>query len=215
MRDAIDQARQSGWQLRKTVGHGYGRIFCRRVEPGGAVCKVPIFTTPQRPEDRAKDIVRAIRDCPHHYADQTANLSYADDLITGAEKLLDAAENFLKAELALAGASDAWQRAQDLLDLAMADAEEVQRIMVVAQEFDEEARTFTQRGWIRGSEAGGTDGSPSTYVAIAQERAEEASGVVAQVPDRDDPVLIALQGRLTFTNGRIADIRLRLSPSKP
>ncbi|MEV6342942.1 hypothetical protein [Actinoplanes sp. NPDC051851] len=212
MREAIDRARRGGWHLRKTLGHGFGRIFCRRVEPGGAVCKVPIFTTPQRPEDRAKDILRAFRDCPHHHADQTTDLSYAHGLVDGAEKLLDAAEDFLDAEEATAGSEEAWQKAQDLLALATVSAEEVDRIMEIAQKFDAEARTLTQRGWVRGAEAGGSDGSPGSYVTLAEERMEEAADVADKARNRHDPTLITLKARVVATKGRIVSLRLRLDP---
>ncbi|WP_127502443.1 hypothetical protein [Actinoplanes solisilvae] len=215
MRESIEHARRSGWHLRQTVGHGYGRIFCRRVERGGAVCKVSIFTTPQRPGDRAKDIARAVRDCPHHFADQTADLKYADDLIDSAERLLDAAENFLDAEAASVSAAEIWRKAEDLIDLALMDTEEVERIMAVAREFDLEARSLTRQGWNRGTEAGVTEGAPSSYVAAAEKRTEEASGVVAQAPHQEDPKLVALKVKLIATKGRIADVRLRFGHGRP
>ncbi|MFI5839099.1 hypothetical protein ACIA8K_05195 [Catenuloplanes sp. NPDC051500] len=215
MKRALKSARQAGWHLRESLGHGYGRAFCRRVERGAPVCKIIVDTTPKNPQDRAKDLVRAIRDCPHHFADVSVDLSHAGDLLAGAEKLLDAAEDFLDAEEAQSMAADAWQRAQDLLDTAVDNAEEVEHIMATAQEFDDEARQLTRSGWVRGSEVAGPGGSPGVYVAGAEERVDEASGVVAEVPDPENPILIALKSRLDIARRRIADVRLRLGHRGP
>lgn len=210
VKQALKDARQAGWHLRETLGHGYGRVFCRRVERGGAVCKVIIDTTPRNPEARAKDLVRAIRDCPHHFADLTVDLSYAEDLLSGADRLLDAAECFLDADEAQSIAGDAWQRAQELLDSAAGNADEVTRIMATAQTFDDEARSLTEKGWRRGAEGGIPHGAPHTYVAGAEQRTEEATGLVAEVTNQEDPVVSTLRGRLADIRTRIADVRLRL-----
>jgi hypothetical protein len=215
IRDAIDVARAAGWHLRRTRGHGYGRAFCRRAERGGAVCKIIIDTTPKGPENRANDLRRAVRDCPHHFADQTSDLSYASALLDGADALLEAAEALLDAEAASNDATDAWQKAQDLLDVAESNADEADRVMEIAQKFEDEARRLTQSGWLRGLEASGVEGPPSAYVIGAEERATEASGVVAGAANQEDPTLIGLKGRVGVTKGRIADVRLRLGHGGP
>ncbi|GAB7037637.1 MULTISPECIES: hypothetical protein [Catenuloplanes] len=215
MKQALKDARLAGWHLRETAGHGYGRAFCRRVERGGAVCKIIIDTTPRNPEARAKDLVRAIRDCPHHFADLTVDLSYADNLLSGADRLLDAAEYFLDAEEARSIAGDAWQRAQELLDTAAGNADEVARVMATAQEFDDEARHLTEKGWIRGAESGIPDGAPHTYVAGAEQRTDEATSLVAEAIDHEDPIVGTLRERLSDTRTRIADVRLRLGHGTP
>jgi len=87
--------------------------------------------------------------------------------------------------------------------------------MALAQEFEDEARRLTQTGWIRGIEVAGVDESAVHYVAGAEERVEEASGVVAEAPNQEDPALLTLQDRVGTTKRRIADIRLRLGHDSP
>jgi len=210
MRDAIESARAAGWHLRQTRGHGYGRGFCRRVARGGVVCKVIINTTPQRPEDRARDLVRAIRDCPHNVADQAGALAHAAHLLSGADKLVDAAEDLLDAEIAADDAEQAWGRAQDLLDVAVSSTDEVDRMMAAAQQFESEARRLAQSGWIRGAEASGGASSPSAFLVGAETRVEQASQIVVGVPRQEDPALAGLKSRVEAVKGRIAVLRLRL-----
>lgn len=173
----------AGWHLRQTRGHGYGRVFCRRAERGSAVCKVILNTTPERPENHAKDFRRAIRDCPHHFADQSSDLNYAHRLLDGADKLLNAADDLLHGELLQDDSREAWLRAQDLLDAAEVNAAEVERMMDLAQEFDDEARRLTHSSWIAGTEVSGVEGTAITYTAGAEERVNEAGVVAARMPN--------------------------------
>ncbi|WP_092541366.1 hypothetical protein [Actinoplanes derwentensis] len=211
MRDAVEVARSAGWHLRQTRGHGYGRAFCRRADRGSAVCKVIINTTPERPENHGKDFRRAVRDCPHHFADQSSDLNHAHRLLDGADKLLNAAEGLIEGEARRHDSQKAWLRAQELLTEAEVNAAEVERVMDLAQQFDEEARRLTHGSWIAGMEVSGADGTATTYTAGAEERVTEASGVAARIPNQEDPKLVALKGRVVTVKGRITQVKLHLS----
>jgi hypothetical protein len=64
IRAAVDVMVEAGWLIEKRNGHAWGRAFC----PGGVDgCKPPtsIWSTPAVPENHARQLRRAVRQCPH------------------------------------------------------------------------------------------------------------------------------------------------------
>jgi hypothetical protein len=208
--EALKAARKAGWHMRQTLGHGYGRVFCRRVDRGGDACKVIIDTTPRNPESRAKDVLRQVRDCHHRYIEQDSDLDSALGLLDGADRLLDAAEDLLDAEAAEVDAQERWQRAEELLDVAEENAQEFEHLLAEATRFDEEARKLSESAWLKGAEVVGPDGGASAYVGGAQERVSQAGQIVAGVPHPTDPRVDALAARCVEIMTRIVEVRLRL-----
>ncbi|MFJ8833255.1 hypothetical protein [Micromonospora aurantiaca] len=209
LREAAARLRSAGWHLKQTTSHGFARAFCRRTDDNDA-CKVIIDTTPQDPESRAKDMDRALRDCKHRFSDQADDLRYASELLDGAQQLLDAVEDLLDAEAVSNDAMEAWQRAEELLEVAEENAAEFERVAALAAKFDEEARRLTEAGWLKGVEIAGPDASIAGYVSSADERTLQAGRVVAEAPYHADPALLALQERHVGTKGRIILVRERL-----
>jgi len=65
IRDAILYATKKGWRVEKAGprAHIWGTIWCLRTGRDG--CRVRIMSTPQSPENHARDIRRHIDRCPH------------------------------------------------------------------------------------------------------------------------------------------------------
>ena len=65
IREAVDYALEHGWMLRKAGprGHAWGRLYCPRHDREG--CQHAVYSTPGVPEAHARDIRRAVDNCPH------------------------------------------------------------------------------------------------------------------------------------------------------
>jgi len=60
---ALKYARSKGWIVAKSAkGHCWGIIRCPHGRGG---CQKSIWSTPNHPEDHAKDIRRFVDSCPH------------------------------------------------------------------------------------------------------------------------------------------------------
>ncbi|MEV0731297.1 hypothetical protein [Polymorphospora sp. NPDC050346] len=209
-RNAFRVARKAGWHFRGTLGHGFGRAYCGRVDRGGEVCKVIVNSTPKDPESRVKDLLRAVRDCPHRYAGQTSQLGLAGRLLDDADRLLDAAERMVAADLAARRAGDRLRRAEELVQLAEENADEFDRLLREAADFEAEARELTQAGWSEGAEIIGPAADVRAYLVGAEDRARHAGQMVGAAPCPTDPRIGELAARCRLTKNRISAVRLRL-----
>jgi hypothetical protein len=62
---AIQYAERLGWIVKKSGprAHSWGRLFCPQRSRDG--CQVPVWSTPQVPENHARHIRREVDICPH------------------------------------------------------------------------------------------------------------------------------------------------------
>ena len=63
---AVAFAEAKDWSWRKAHGHAWARLLCPRHDREG--CQVSVWSTPKSPENHAKALVRAVKNCPHAYA---------------------------------------------------------------------------------------------------------------------------------------------------
>jgi len=65
IRAAVDYALERGWILRRAGAraHAWGRLYCPRHDREG--CQQAVYCTPRVPEAHARDIRRAVDNCPH------------------------------------------------------------------------------------------------------------------------------------------------------
>jgi hypothetical protein len=114
-REPLGNARAAGWHLQVFSGHAWGKVVCSRTMENP--CTKAIFSTGRSGEAHAKDLMRLLQRCPHLGQGQrqtfTERVRKTDDLIDGAEMLLNAAEWCLAAESDTAAANDLLERAQD------------------------------------------------------------------------------------------------------
>lgn len=61
--EAIAFAEDIGWHVVSVKGHAWGRLYCAHHDRDG--CKVSVWSTPLNGGDHARDIVRALKRCPH------------------------------------------------------------------------------------------------------------------------------------------------------
>jgi hypothetical protein len=61
--DAVSYAEAIGWKVVPIKGHGWGRLYCAHHDRDG--CKVSVWSTPRSSGDHARDILRAVKRCPH------------------------------------------------------------------------------------------------------------------------------------------------------
>ncbi|MDA1015105.1 MAG: hypothetical protein O3A00_11720 [Planctomycetota bacterium] len=65
LREAIKYAEESGWRIVKggPRSHAWGMMYCQFAGREG--CRETINSTPRNPENHAKDLRRAVDQCPH------------------------------------------------------------------------------------------------------------------------------------------------------
>lgn len=61
--EAIQYAEGNGWRAKKSKGHCWGRLLCGQGDTTG--CQMSIWSTPQNPENHAKQIRRFVDRCSH------------------------------------------------------------------------------------------------------------------------------------------------------
>jgi len=65
IREAIKYAQQRGWAFRKAASraHIFGKLYCPRQRRDG--CRMNVYSTPRKPEEHARQIIRRVNACPH------------------------------------------------------------------------------------------------------------------------------------------------------
>lgn len=63
---AVAHAEASGWQVEKSRGHAWGRLFCPHNDSDcrcGEFCITSVWSTPRNPEAHARQIRRVVDKC--------------------------------------------------------------------------------------------------------------------------------------------------------
>lgn len=63
IREAIQYALDRGWRLTSSTGHVWGQLWCPEASRDG--CIIRVFSTPQNPENHARQIRHRVDRCPH------------------------------------------------------------------------------------------------------------------------------------------------------
>ena len=66
---AVKYAESNGWQVKKSTGHAWGALFCPEKNQDG--CIIRVWSTPQSPENHARQIVRFVNKCSHAKTSKT------------------------------------------------------------------------------------------------------------------------------------------------
>ena len=62
--EAIAYAESRGWRVLKSKkGHLWGTLLCKHQQRDG--CRMSVNSTPQNPENHAKQVRRKVDKCPH------------------------------------------------------------------------------------------------------------------------------------------------------
>ena len=66
IREALEYAKQKGWQVKQGGSHAWGKIYCPYNDSDcrcGEFCKISIWSTPKNPINHAKQIRRVVDNC--------------------------------------------------------------------------------------------------------------------------------------------------------
>jgi hypothetical protein len=60
---AVRYAESLGWRVQMSNGHAWGRLYCPHSGRDG--CQMSVWSTPRKPENHARQLMREIDLCPH------------------------------------------------------------------------------------------------------------------------------------------------------
>nr|MDT0659850.1 hypothetical protein [Micromonospora sp. DSM 115978] len=218
MRDALTLARANGWWYKKNLDHtGSGILYCRK----GSVdcCYFPVFGTGRSPGGPARSLKRMVTACPHRPAEQRPELDQAEQLLDGAERVLDAIESLqhqttlrerIDANLAELDELTHPTAANDLLEVAESNLVRAEELFDQVAKWELEARTVERDAKASLTAEGVHSDDPNSQVDGAEEVIREAEAVLDEAPRRLDRVA-RLRNRVGQLRDRVSVVRMNIN----
>lgn len=211
-RQLLAKARRRGWLLRKGGGsaHIFGRLYCGEPSTTQDPCVLVIFSTGSGAESVARHFDRQIDNCPHRDTALIEATTRAEELLAGAERLIEAADRLISGSEIEQSALGAWARAEELIDAADENLEEVRALLEEADASDEaavRARMEAQELLRSTRFEGATD--PQELLGGAEDAAREVGALTTATFPAD--AQRRFRRRLSSLRTKISDLRRRSS----
>lgn len=175
-RVALGYAREAGWWLAAFDGHSYGRVVCDQTLPKGSRCEFLVFSTGSGSESNALELRSQVDRCPHKERLSKSSVSLANELLDGADILIEAAQACMTAE-------DKRARVDELLSIAYEQTEAAEGALGQALDLDAAARDDLHGARDLADSAGYPSEAPvetEPLLEVAEARASLASQKVSK-----------------------------------